>query len=463
MKTFKELIEAISQTTKTKEKEHLVDQFINEAPASEIDFLQGYFYYWNLGIKYNKVQGAIQKAKVTIFKPQTPMDVSNWIELFNKYRDRKFNDYSEYEFLKWVGRAILHSSETNKFGLSTILYQAPIGIGVQTMNKCWQKKHGKNFITPFGIMKAFKFNADRFKEYGLISVEEKYDGLRCVVSFDHGNLTIRSSSGKEFQCFPKAIKDELNAIYDKLFHQFNLHSWCLDSELISTLEDHTKGRQLIAGLGNKMLKNEFLSDDDEITLKDFGQIRVFNFFETSAPEEISLIESREKLDVYISNDNTYIKPAKYELFENVNFDESIEKVMNIYADYLSKSCEGVIVKNLNANYEIKRSWNWMKLKEERTADVRIIGTCEGHNSKTGTLGGFIVEITHEDKLIRANVGSGLSDAQREEYWNRRDEMIGKICEIKFNDIIQAKNSDTYSFFLPIFKCIREDKTDTNID
>ena len=87
-----------------------------------------------------------------------------------------------------------------------------------------------------------------------------------------------------------------------------------------------------------------------------------------------------------------------------------------------------MIKDLSALYECRRSKAWIKLKPEETIDYPIIGLFEGKGRLTGTLGGLTLRKQNGDAL---GVGSGFTDAVRAELWERGNELIGKMCEVKF--------------------------------
>jgi len=76
------------------------------------------------------------------------------------------------------------------------------------------------------------------------------------------------------------------------------------------------------------------------------------------------------------------------------------------------------------------------------------------------LGAIVCESA--DGVIKVNVGSGFTDAQRKSYW--AENIVDKIVAIKYNSRIKNKLGDE-SLFLPVFIELRDDKdvADTNKD
>ena len=61
-----------------------------------------------------------------------------------------------------------------------------------------------------------------------------------------------------------------------------------------------------------------------------------------------------------------------------------------------------------------------------------------------------------DGKLKVNVGSGFTDKQREQ-----EPPIGKIITVKANDLIDKRESDVYSLFLPIYVETRLDKSEAD--
>ena len=84
-------------------------------------------------------------------------------------------------------------------------------------------------------------------------------------------------------------------------------------------------------------------------------------------------------------------------------------------------------------------------------DLRVVDVVEGDGRLKGTLGALVVEF----KGNTVNVGSGYSDRQRTEIWNNREDIIGRIIEVKYKEITKDKNTGLESLQFPVFVQIRE--------
>ena len=91
----------------------------------------------------------------------------------------------------------------------------------------------------------------------------------------------------------------------------------------------------------------------------------------------------------------------------------------------------------------------MKWKPTITVDLNIVGFEEGTGRNSGRLGAIICEGEDNGRHICVNVGSGLSDADRDEYWNTRDKLHGHVVEIMADAVTQNQDG-SYSLRFPRF-------------
>ena len=71
------------------------------------------------------------------------------------------------------------------------------------------------------------------------------------------------------------------------------------------------------------------------------------------------------------------------------------------------------------------------------------------------LGALICEGEDDGKNIKTNVGSGLSDDNRDQFWKRKDDLIGQIVEVRADAVTKNQDSDdTYSLRFPRFMRFR---------
>lgn len=118
--------------------------------------------------------------------------------------------------------------------------------------------------------------------------------------------------------------------------------------------------------------------------------------------------------------------------------------------------EGLMV-NLDVPYQRKRHRGILKVKRFYTMDLPIVRCEEGTGRLSGTLGSVVVDF----KGNEVNVGTGFSDEQRAMFWNDRDNLVGKLCEVKYKEVSSDKKTGDESLQFPVFVGIRDDKTEVS--
>lgn len=138
--------------------------------------------------------------------------------------------------------------------------------------------------------------------------------------------------------------------------------------------------------------------------------------------------------------------------------KDMSMVRKLLDKMVSEDKEGLIV-NRDVPYKRKRHNGILKVKKFYTVDLRIVGFEEGSGRLDGTLGAIIADY----KGTEVGVGSGFSDIQRDTIWKTRDDLLGKLVEVKYKEVSYDKQTGKYSLQFPTFVTIRHDKDEENLD
>ena len=138
---------------------------------------------------------------------------------------------------------------------------------------------------------------------------------------------------------------------------------------------------------------------------------------------------------------------------DLDTDEGQNRFSEINKQAVDGGYEGVMIKDIMGAYECDRSSSWLKMKPFIEVSLNIVGVEEGTGKNKGRLGALICQGTDAGKEINVNVGSGLTDKDREDFWNARDTLIGKIVEVRADSVSQNQDG-TYSLRFPRFKTFR---------
>ena len=289
------------------------------------------------------------------------------------------------------------------------------GISAITINKVFP-----GLIPVSDAMKAKLFEVKRFKPGMLGSV--KLDGLRCL----YVDEQLYTRNGKKILGVEHIIKELLSK---------GIHS-DLDGEI------------LIPGARFDKVSGSLRSFNNSPDAKFF----VFGAPDVERPftEVYQELEERAKANYWSMSVS---KPTTITLVKHIPL-HTVDEVKKQYTTALNAGFEGLVLKTPDHIYQPgKRSSDWLKLKPTLSKDLPIIGFFEGEGRLTGTLGG--VDIKHVSEfgdLVIVKVGSGFTDALRDEIWNNQSRYLGKTIEVKYQE-----ETEDGSLRHPRFKSFRPDK------
>jgi DNA ligase-1 len=127
-----------------------------------------------------------------------------------------------------------------------------------------------------------------------------------------------------------------------------------------------------------------------------------------------------------------------------------QKLFRMYnKSAIENKYEGIMIKDPAAAYECKRTTSWLKLKPFIEVSLTVVDLEQGTGRNAGRLGAIICEGEDDGRRIRVNVGSGFSDANRDDYWLGREKIMGTIAEVRADAVTQNQDG-TYSLRFPRF-------------
>ena len=138
---------------------------------------------------------------------------------------------------------------------------------------------------------------------------------------------------------------------------------------------------------------------------------------------------------------------------NLDTPEGYKKYLKFNKDAITNGFEGVMIKDIDAPYECKRSHHMLKAKPFIEVTLNVMDIEQGTGRNEGRLGAFVCKGTDGDKTIEVNVGSGFSDAQRDEFWQQRDKIMNQLVEVR-GDAVTQNQDGSYSLRFPRFKTFR---------
>ena len=362
-------------------------------------------------------------------------------------------------------RDILSNAEEPEVVERLIKRDARCSVNSTLLNKVFP-----NLIPEIPCMLAQPMNEKTLKNIKFPAISQlKADGMRCITFITSNNVRMFSRNGTEIICEPlKNTLMTIGQIEENLLS--DNAALMLDGELICYKDNRLLDRKTSNGICNKVLKGT--ANENEL---DLIQMQLWDIVKvdsnTFSPLEEKSYETRLE-DLYSILNTSSCSKLEVIPTEIVN---SMEEALEHFQKMLSRGLEGTILKNQDAKWSNTRSKDLVKLKEENTIDLLVVDIEEGSGDFEGGLGAIICETS--DKKLRVRVGTGFSFEDRgfvNDLSNGKKVVkqiksleevsknyLGKIVEVKYNQIIKSKGKDEMSLFLPRLVCIRNDKSTAN--
>ena len=328
------------------------------------------------------------------------------------------------------------SIEWNGLCRRVIIKDLRCGITEKTLNKILENSEWR--IPVFTCQLATDSEKHTAKMTGLKRIECKLDGVRVLAVITRNTVNLYSRNGRRFDNFPQ-IEQDLESIKGKLKYIFDKNNGIvLDGEIV--------GESFQALMKQAQRKTNAETKDmtyyvfDWIPLEDFER----GYWNAQQHKRTKLLESHREL--FESTESVRIMPG---IEVDLATAEGHDVMRRFATDAVASGYEGIMIKDIDAPYECKRSSFWMKWKPVITVDLNIVGFEQGTGRNQGRLGAIICEGVDDDRNIRVNVGSGLSDADRDQYWTARDDLLGRVVEVAADAVTQNQDG-SYSLRFPRF-------------
>jgi DNA ligase-1 len=333
------------------------------------------------------------------------------------------------------------SVEWNNLCRRVLIKDLRCGISEKTLNKVLGKTEWR--IPVFSCQLAQDSTDQPKKLKGIKRLECKLDGVRVLAVVQGTDVTLYSRNGKQFENFPQiaqAIEDNRKALR---LPSNTSYSFVLDGEIV--------GESF-----QKLMKQAHRKSDavtDGMVYHVFDIIPLDSFVEGHYnAQQHKRIEMLERVRAKLPADG----PIQIMNGLDVDLDTAEgHDIMQRYAEAaVAGGFEGIMIKSMDAPYLCKRTDSWMKWKPTITVDLKIVGFEQGTGRNADRLGAIICEGDDNGRHICVNVGSGLSDGDRDEYWRSRDLLLGHLVEIQADAVTQNQDG-SYSLRFPRFLRFRD--------
>jgi len=332
------------------------------------------------------------------------------------------------------------SEQWNGLARRVLIKDLRCGVSEKTINKICRNTE---WVIPMFECQLAQDSADHpARMRGSKRLEVKLDGVRvlAVCYAGSGTVNLFSRNGKAFANFPH-IENELIPHVKRLsIRMFNTATdFVLDGEIV--------GESFQALMRQAQRKKDADASDsvyhvfDVMPKEDFYR----GFCNTQQRRRL------ERLDLIQPILAEHCPAVRVMPGMTVDLDtaEGQDVMRRFSQDAVREGYEGIMIKEPEAPYECRRSNFWMKWKPTITVDLNIIGTEEGTGRNQGRLGALICEGEDHGRRIRVNVGSGLRDSDRDEFWSSRADLLGRVVEVEADAVTQNQDG-SYSLRFPRF-------------
>jgi len=357
-------------------------------------------------------------------------------ELTTKLSNRSATGHTARDLIEFHMN-ISTKSEWNDWYRRILIKDLRCGVSEKTINSVVKKVNKDYTIPVFKCMLAHDSANHEKKLVGEKLLDYKLDGVRVLAIYDveSDSVTMYSRNGKQFINFGHIEKE----IVDTLASKFE-ESMVLDGEMVSSSFQ-------------ALMKQVHRKDNVEATDAKFALFDVLTLKEFMQGEsELGCWDRHQQLQDLLADAKT---DSNIFVVDKVECDFDTEEGQKIFKEYnamaIEKGFEGIMIKDRNAPYECKRSHYMLKAKPFIEVSLEVVATEEGTGRNEGKLGALICEGTDDDKFIRVNVGSGLTDDNRDEFWASKDKLVGQIVEVRADAITKNQDADNeWSLRFPRF-------------
>lgn len=323
------------------------------------------------------------------------------------------------------------------------------GISGTSINKVWP-----NTIPKFNVMLCQPLNDKTLTKIKFPAYQQlKYDAARITIIVNNGTVKYFTRNGKEYLIENNELDDQFKTMVETVRNKAGV----FDGEIFSNNGDRLASN----GVATKFVRGTASKEDHDnvnIVLWDFIHMDEFSI----GSSKISCEDRYRSLSVKIAHKN---KRCPYgnsmiTIAEN-KIVYSLEEALENNDVYIKNGEEGSIIKNMDGQWEAKRSNDTIKLKEVLESELRVVASVYGINKYANLCGAL--ECESEDGLVKVSVGTGLSDEMRREFAPEHafETIVGQIITVKHNGLITSKSNTHASLYLPRFVEIRYDKDEAD--
>ena len=328
----------------------------------------------------------------------------------------------------------------NGFYRRILIKDLRCGVSEKTVNKVAKKFNGKYSIPTFTCSLAHDSANHEKKMVGKEQIEVKLDGVRVLTIIRGNKVEMFSRNGKQFHNFDHIIEEIKEVLKDNQAP----YDLVLDGEVMSAnFQDLMK----------QIHRKETVQNSDAVLhLFDICPLEDFKKGKWDKPQSFRSAATK----AWVEKHSSVLKHVQALEWEEVDLStpEGNKRFVELNKTAVDGGYEGVMIKDIDAPYECKRTHAWLKAKPFIEITLKVVDVEEGTGRNEGRLGAIIVEGEDDGYNYHLNCGSGFTDDQRSSFWADRTNIIGSLVEIRADARTKSQDSETYSLCFPRFKTFR---------
>ena len=357
----------------------------------------------------------------------------NFVALADKLQTRELTGHAARDAIE-LAMSIATQSQWNDWYRRILIKDLRCGVSEKTVNKVVP-----GCVPVFTCQLAHDSANHEKKMTGKKQIEIKLDGVRVITIIQGNKVEMFSRNGKQFHNFGHII-EELEAVIKDYPVPYPL---VLDGEVMSAnFQDLMK----------QVHRKETVQNSDAVLhLFDTIPLGCFKNGVWEKPQSFRSAITKH----WVEEHKDVLQHVQALEWEEVDLDtpEGNKRFVELNKAAVDGGYEGVMIKDLDAPYECKRSHAWLKAKPFIEVTLEVVDVEEGTGRNEGRLGAVVCAGQDDGKDIRVNVGSGFTDDNRSTFWTGRDALIGQLVEVRADAVTQNQDG-TYSLRFPRFKTFR---------
>jgi len=354
-------------------------------------------------------------------------------ELARQLQERELTGHAARDAIQ-LAMSVATKEQWNDWYRRILIKDLRCGVSEKTVNKVVP-----GTVPVFTCALAHDSAKHEKKMAGKKQIEIKLDGVRVLTVVRGGKVEMFSRNGKQFHNFGHIIA-EIEEVLKTKPAPMDL---VLDGEVMSAnFQDLMK----------QVHRKDNVQANDAV-LHVFDLIPLKNFNEGFWDKEQYLRSQMVKF--WVEENQSVLKHVQALDWEDVDLDtpEGDKRFTELNKAAIDGGYEGVMIKDVLAPYECKRTHAWLKAKPFIEVTLEVKDVEEGTGRNEGRLGALVCSGEDDGRMVQVNCGSGFSDSDRDSFWNSRSSLVGQLVEVRADAITQNQDG-TYSLRFPRFKTFR---------